>query len=82
MVILFPTGNLKGGEMMKRKPYLKLKAYFVERGITQTEVAKFLGIPKSNLSTRINGSGADFRLDEVRKICKHYCIDANEYFFY
>lgn len=35
---------------------------------------------KSMVSKRMNGTGADFSADDVRKICLHYGISADVFF--
>lgn len=61
--------------------YLKLKSYFIANDIKFDVIAKELGISRTTLSKKINRfKGTDFKLDEVRKICKLYKIDANEFF--
>jgi len=61
-------------------PYTKLKAFFKENGIKQTEVAALLGKKKAALNQRINGTGGDFKIPEIRIICKAYGIRADDYF--
>ncbi|MDR9794065.1 helix-turn-helix domain-containing protein [Aeribacillus composti] len=63
-------------------PYTKFKAFLVENNISQSEVAKLLGKSKSALNQNINGTGGDFSLSEIRLICQHYNISADEYFLY
>ena len=46
-----------------------LKAKIVERGYTQGEVAKKLGISPNTLTTRMNGTKC-FNTDEVSKLCE------------
>lgn len=61
--------------------YLKLKGFFAENGIKHKEVAKLIGVSESNFSKKINRNGEDFTKDQVVLICKHYNLNANEYFF-
>lgn len=63
-----------------RKPYLELKAILVEKGITQTLLAEELGIGIVTLNKKLNGTGADFNLKEVRYLCKRLGIDPNIFF--
>lgn len=62
------------------RPYLKLKAYFVEKDIPFKDVAKVLGITEQNFSAKINRNGQDFTLPQVRKLCSEYSLDPNEFF--
>ena len=64
----------------KSTGYLKLKAYFVEHGIKQTDVAKLLNLSRSAFNTKLNQNGADFSLNEVRLLCKTYKISPSEFF--
>jgi transcriptional regulator with XRE-family HTH domain len=57
------------------KELRKFKGYLVEHGIKQTEVAELLGINIRTLSQKLNGK-AEFKLSEVRTLCKHYGISA------
>lgn len=60
--------------------YRKLKAYLVENGIAQGEVADLLGISRSTFNSKLQRRGADFTLPEVRVMCEHYGLDANQFF--
>lgn len=58
---------------------LKFKGYCVEHGIKQAEIAEILGIDISNANRKINGA-QDFTLAQVKTLCEHYGISADEYF--
>ena len=61
--------------------YNKLKAYFVENGIKQKEVAELLGISRVTLSYKLNRyRNSDFTLEEVRTLCSWYNLPAGEFF--
>jgi transcriptional regulator with XRE-family HTH domain len=64
----------------RHTPYSKFKAFLIENGIHQREVAELLGKSTSALNQNLNGTGGDFSLSEVRLICKKYGISADEYF--
>ena len=66
--------------MEGKKPYLKLKGYFISNNIPLGDVAEFLGITQSAFSKKLNKGYDDFTLDQVRKLCKRYNLDANEFF--
>lgn len=68
---------------MERKipRFAKLKAYFVEHGIKMQEVADLLGIDITTLSLKIHGK-LEFTFPQVVTICKHYGINADEYFIF
>ena len=52
----------------------------VENQISQQELADLLHLSRTNLNKRLNGSGADFTLDELRKIKEVYQINTDEFF--
>lgn len=64
----------------KQNGYLKLKAYFVENGIKQSDVADLLDLSRSAFNSKLNRNKADFTLNQVRLICKTYKISASEFF--
>lgn len=69
--------------MCTSKPggYAKLKAFFVEHGINQQEVADSLGLTRSTFNSKLNRNHADFSLAEVRFLCRTYNLDANDFFY-
>lgn len=64
----------KGGEKM-----LKFKGYCAENKIKQSEVAELLDITVQNVNRKMNGK-EPFTLEQVKTLCKHYGISADEYF--
>lgn len=64
----------------RRKPYTKFKAFLVENGIKQQEVAKLLDKSKSALNQNINGTGGDFSLEELRVLATTYKISIDTFF--
>ena len=58
---------------------LKFKGYCVEHNIRQSEIADLLGITISNANEKLNGK-QPFTLDQVKILCAHYEISADEYF--
>ena len=79
-----PVMEQKGGavKMYKTNPlgYTKLKAYFIEKGLRQKEVAKELGIGRATLNCKINRKKADFTLNEVRKLRDTFGVDPSIFF--
>lgn len=65
---------------MENKAYNKFKAYLIENEIKQEEVADFLGVTRTTFNTKLNRNGQDFSLDEVRRLCNKYKLDANDFF--
>ena len=58
---------------------LKFKGYCAEHNIKQIEVAEILDISVQQVNRKINGKEA-FTLEQVKILCKHYEISADEYF--
>jgi len=58
----------------------KIKAKIVERGMTQGEVAKIIGISPNSLSRKLLGK-RDFLLSEVIALCSVLELDNPEEFF-
>lgn len=67
-------------EKEKNKGYSKLKGYFVEKNISQQEVAKLLNINRSTLNSKLNRNRADFTMEEARLIALKYNLDMNKFF--
>ncbi|PLR84628.1 transcriptional regulator [Bacillus canaveralius] len=63
-------------------PYTKFKAFLEEVGVKQSQLAKMLKKSPSALNQNLNGTGGDFSLSEVRCICIHFGISADDYFVY
>lgn len=60
--------------------HLKFKAWLVENGIKQKDVADLLGISVENLNAKVNGK-QNFTLAQVKTICEKYGISADLFFF-
>ncbi len=58
---------------------LRFKGFLAERKIPQTEIAELLHISLPTANKKINGN-TDFSLSEVKILCQHYGISADEYF--
>lgn len=58
---------------------LKFKAWLVENQISQAEVAELLGITRQLANAKLNGR-EEFTLSQVRTLCKHYGISADNFF--
>ena len=59
---------------------LKFKGFLAENGIKQAEIADLLKIDVANVNLKVNGK-QPFTLDQVKTLCLHYGISANDYFF-
>lgn len=66
----------------KNRGYSKLKGYFVEKDISQQEVAELLGINRSTLNSKLNRNKADFTMEEARLIASKYNLDMNKFFWF
>lgn len=72
---------MKAKDVKRRhSPYRKLKAFFVENNIKQSEVAELLGKSVSALNQNLNGTGGDFSLSEVRILCNLYGLSSDAFF--
>lgn len=58
---------------------LKFKGYCAENKIKQTEIADLLKITVQSVNRKLNGN-EPFTLEQVKIICKHFEISADEYF--
>ncbi len=58
---------------------LKFKAWLVERGIKQSEIAELLNINLTNVNEKLNGK-QPFTLEQIKTICGKYDLSADEYF--
>jgi len=74
------AGKIKAKVKRKHVPYTKFKAFLDENNIKQAELAALLGKSVSTLNQNLNGTGGDFSMEDVRKICLTYNISADEFF--
>lgn len=59
----------------------KLKALFIEKGLTLSDVADKIGISKTSLSYKVNNK-VEFKVSEITKLCELLDIsDKDAYFF-
>jgi transcriptional regulator with XRE-family HTH domain len=64
----------------KRQPYLKVKAFLVEKEIKHNDLASILDVKRNTVSKKLNGFGADFTLSEVKRLNEKFGIPI-AYFF-
>ena len=57
----------------------KFRGYCAEHNIKLSEIAEVLGITVTSASLKMNGKRA-LTLNQVRILCTHYNISADEYF--
>jgi predicted XRE-type DNA-binding protein len=67
-------------ERRNRMEELKFKAYCVSHKIRQGEIAELLDIALPNVNEKLNGKQA-FTIKQIKILCEHYGISAEEYFF-
>ena len=60
--------------MSERQPYMKLKGLIAENGLSQSKVAKILGMSETAFGAKINGR-TDFSLEEAAKLIDILHID-------
>ena len=58
---------------------LRFKGYCASNNIKQAEIAEILGINVTNVNEKINEK-QPFTLEQVKILCSHYKISADEYF--
>jgi len=58
---------------------LKFKGYCVENKIKQTEIAELLKVNAQSVNRKLNGR-EPFTFEQVKILCKHFKISADEYF--
>lgn len=73
-------GKRAKGARCRYAPYSKLKAWMSENGVRQKDMAELLGVGISAINQKLNATGGDFSMAEVRKICEHYRISADSFF--
>lgn len=66
---------------MEVRGYPRFKEFLKENDIKIKDLAAEMGISRSHFSKKLHRiAGADFKPDEIRFICKKFCLDANEFF--
>ena len=58
---------------------LKFKGFCAEHKIKQSEIAELLQITVQSVNRKLNGN-EPFTLEQVKTLCKHYEISADDYF--
>ena len=65
----------------KMRPYAKLRALMVERGITQGDLAKILGLSRTAMSSKFTGK-IPFTVKEIKLLKALLGFDSvDDYFF-
>lgn len=69
-------------EKRKRPPYKEFMAWMLINEVERKDIVDFLGIIDSSLSQRLNGTGADFKPEEIRNLVKRYGKNIAPYFYF
>lgn len=64
----------------RHSPYFRFKGFLAENNISQNEIAELLGKSVSAVNQNLNGTGGNFAITELIKICRKYGISADYYF--
>ena len=75
VVAISQLNIVKEGKMEE----LRFKSYCVAHNIKQSEISELLNITVPNVNEKINGK-QPWTLEQVKIICEHYNISADEYF--
>lgn len=67
---------LKLGTKRKREPYTAFAVFLKENNIPQGEIASLLNKSVSAVNQNINGTGGDFTVGEMIKICNKYNVSS------
>lgn len=67
-------------ETRKRPPYKEFLAWMLLNDVTRKDLIELLNISETSLSHRLNGTGADFTMDEVRTIISHFGEQVAQFF--
>lgn len=73
----------EGGDSMsqrKRPPYKEFIAWMIVNDVKRQELQDLLGVTSATLSHRLNGTGADFTMEEVRTIINKYGEEVSSFF--
>lgn len=66
---------------MAKQTYEAFKEYLYQNHIPQREVGKVIGKNTRQINEKLNGH-VRFSVDEIRTICRHFNISADEYFIF
>lgn len=67
-------------EQRKRPPYKEFMAWMIINDVNRSEIKELLGLTDATLSHRLNGTGADFTIKEVRTIIDKYGSELTDFF--
>lgn len=64
----------------KRPPYKGFMAWMLVNDVSRKDIIELLSLSDSTLSHRLNGTGADFSIEEVRKLIATYGDSISKFF--
>lgn len=56
----------------KRPPYREFMSWMIINDVSRSEIKDLLGLTDATLSHRLNGTGADFSIEEIRMLLNEY----------
>lgn len=65
----------------KRPPYDEFKAWMILNKVSRKDLMELLDISSSTLTHRLNGTGPDFMLEEIRTIVAKYGTEVAKFFY-
>lgn len=64
----------------KREPYRSFMAWMLVNNVSRKEIQSLLNIKASTLSRRLQGTGPDFTIKEVRTLVSKYGEEVSQFF--
>lgn len=74
------AGKINKRVKRRHVPYTKFKAYMDENDIKQKDLGELLEKTAVCVNQNLNGTGGDFSMSDMRKICLTYGISSDTYF--
>lgn len=69
-------------KVRKRPPYKEFLAWMILNDVSRQDLTELLGLTDSALSRRLNGTGADFKPEEIRTIVAKFGNETSRLFFF
>lgn len=66
----------------RRPPYKEFRAWMLMHEVKSKDLADLLDISEVMVSQRLNGTGSDFRLEEIRTMVDEYGEEIINLFFF
>lgn len=64
----------------KRPPYKEFIAWMITNDVSRNDIKLLLNLSDSTLSHRLNGTGADFSMEEIRLLIAKYGESIGKFF--